>query len=35
MQSKAEQSRRPETTKFNQNKRGLKRNENYQGEKEV
>ncbi len=29
MQSKAEQSRREETTKINQKKRGLKRNENY------
>jgi hypothetical protein len=29
MQSKAEQIRRAETTKINQNKRGLKRNENY------
>jgi len=35
MQSKAEESRREETTKINHNKRGLKRNENYQGEKEV
>jgi hypothetical protein len=35
MQSKAEQSRRAETTKINHNERGLKRNENYQREKEV
>jgi hypothetical protein len=29
MQSKAEESRRAETTKINENKRGVKRNENY------
>jgi hypothetical protein len=29
LKCKAEQSRREETTKINQNKRGLKRNENY------